>query len=365
MRIGVDLRSLQEKEQAGISRYTSLLCESLVKIDKENKYFFYFNTCKDIDYPEFTKQGTIIHNRVPSRLFNFCSHYLGFPILDKKDNLDIFWQPSFNFIRLSKNVSKIITVHDLSWLINPRWYSYKMRLWHRLQGVAKIVTMANKIIAVSKSSAADLKYFFHTPDNKIEVIYSGFSIEKDLENNKLHIGLKNDYLLFVGAIEPRKNVLGIIQTWENIYDKYPDYRKIHFVIMGTSGWSNNEVHKAMKNSKYSDLFHYVGYTSDEERHCYIKHSKGLIWPSFYEGFGHPPLEALGRSKPVITGNGSSLTEIVKNNAILIDPYNIADIEAAIIELIKNPIKVNKDIVNEYSWEKTAEEYIKIFNNFKK
>ncbi|MFW0862401.1 MAG: glycosyltransferase family 4 protein [Candidatus Komeilibacteria bacterium] len=362
MRIGVDLRSLQEKQQAGISRYADKLCKAIVEQDKENEYFFYFNTAKKISYPEFTKQGTVVHTHIPSRLFNLCARFLRISKWDKKNNLDVFWQPSFNFISLSKDVKKIITAHDLSWLINKKWYSYKMLIWHKLVGIKKHIARADKIVAVSKSTAKDLEYLYNVPADKIKVIYSGIDREEYTKDCK-EIGMPDKYILFIGTVEPRKNILGIIDAMEDMYieDKYKD---VHLVIMGSKGWSNSEVHKAISSSKYADKFHYVGYTSNEVRECYLKNCLTLVWPSFYEGFGHPPLEALLHGKQVITSYGSSLPEVVGNNAILIDPYNITDIKEAIIQSLDNTnsIAVNLD---KYDWNKAALEYIQLFNSLNK
>jgi len=362
MRIGIDLRSLQEKQQAGISRYAYKLCEAIVKQDKENEYFFYFNTARKISYPEFTKSGTVIHNRIPSRIFNLCARFLRIRKWDTENNLDVFWQPSFNFINLSKKVKKVITAHDLSWLINKKWYSHKMLIWHKLVGVRKHITLAEKIVAVSKSTANDLQYFYGVSKDKIRIIYSGIDRE-EYANDCHEIILPKKYILFIGTVEPRKNILGIIDAMEQMYneDKFKD---VHLVVIGSKGWSNKGVHEAINNSKYADKFHYVGYTSDIARECYLKNCLGLVWPSFYEGFGHPPLEALLHSKQVITSYGSSLPEVVSNNAILIDPYNLMDIKEAIIECLSNTGSVCVDL-DKYDWNKAALEYIQLFNSLNK
>jgi glycosyltransferase involved in cell wall biosynthesis len=361
MKIGIDLRSLQDREYAGIGRYVYQICKQLVAIDKDNDYFFYFNKSKKIDYPKFTKSGTIIHTKVPTKFFNLLTRCCKVAFWGKKEKLDIFWQPSVNFIHLPKGIKKIVTVHDISWLINKRWYSIKMLLWHYMQNIPKMVKTADKIIAVSNSTKSDVEYFFHIPDKQIRVIYSGVN-RKHYEYNDEE-RCPDKYLLFVGAIEPRKNINGIVQALENIYSKYPQYGDCHLVIIGAKGWANGKLHKAIKNSKYSDKFHYIGYTSDEKRDYYIRESMGIIWPSFYEGFGHPPLEAILSNKPVVTSFGSSLPEIVQNNAILVDPYNISDIENAIIEILENPDICKENTLNhdEYDWAKTARAYIEEFN----
>ncbi|MBL7022087.1 glycosyltransferase family 4 protein [Patescibacteria group bacterium] len=363
MRIGVDLRSLQEKQKAGISRYVLQLCKAITSQDRDNEYYFYFNTFRKIKYPEFTKQGIIVHTRIPSRIFNFCARFLKLIAWDKKNNLDVFWQPSFNFIHLSKDVKKVLTVHDLSWLINRKWYSYKMYFWHILAGIPKQVKQADKVIAVSKSTASDINFFYSKPADKIKIIYSGINREVFNNNDCSILNLPEKYLLFIGTVEPRKNILGIIQAMELVLSK-EKYKDIHLVIMGASGWSNKEVYKAIRNSKHRDKFHYVGYTTNRERDCYIKNSLALIWPSFYEGFGHPPLEALYNGKPVIASYSSSLPEVIKDNGILVDPYNITEIKEAILNILDNDMNIDVNL-EAYDWNKAASYYIKVFNSFKK
>jgi glycosyltransferase involved in cell wall biosynthesis len=129
------------------------------------------------------------------------------------------------------------------------------------------------------------------------------------------------YLLYLGTIEPRKNVSGILAALEKIYEREPQWRNVHLVLAGGPGWANGHIWRQLKNSPYRDNFHYFGYITAEQKKTLIQGSLGLIWPSFYEGWGHPPAEAILLGKPVITSFSSSLPEIVKDKAIMIDPYN--------------------------------------------
>ena len=363
MRIGVDLRSLQEKQSAGIARYANQVCRYLMTIDKTNEYFFYFNTCQKVNYPDFVKQGIVVHSHLPSKLFNLLS-WFKYSAWDKKNNLDIFWQPNFNFLHLSKKVKKVLTVHDLSWRINKRWYNRKMLWWHRLLNTKKLISRADKVVAISKSTLADLDWFYDLPKDKTEVIYSG--VESDNSDLTEKISLPEKYILFIGAIEPRKNILSIIVALEKIYEENKNLQDVHLVIIGARGWLNKKIYKSINKSKYSDHWHCIGYTSDAVRDYYISNCLALIWPSFYEGFGHPPLEAFCYNKPVITSYNSSLPEVVSDQAILIDPYNIQGIVEAIKQVLNNYSEFSAEKkVASYNWQETAQQYLNIFNSIKK
>lgn len=365
MRIGIDLRTLQEKHKAGIGHYAQQLCRSLLNIDKVNEYYFYFNSFRKIDIPKFCQPGKVILNQWPTKIVNLSSRFFNHPQIDKFSNLDLFWQPTFNFISLSDRVKKVITVHDLSWLINSSWYSKRMLWWHKLQPIKNVLLKASKIVAVSNNTKQDIIYFFKVPADKISVIKSGVEVE-DKTDFANQFNLPDKYLLYIGTVEPRKNVSAILEAMENVYQQNIELVDTHLVLIGSQGWANKEVWQKLKNSPYRDNFHYLGYVTLEQKNGLIYRSLGLIWPSFYEGFSFPPLEALLRQKPVITSFSSSLPEVVKDKAVMINPYNINDLIEAILKLLQgDSVVLAKDELaiwqDEYDWHNVARKYLQLFN----
>jgi len=363
MRIGIDLRSLQEDNIAGIAYYADQLTRALLKADQDNEYFLFFNSWHPIRIKDFG-EATIVHNHWPSKLISLLYLLRIHPGIDKKYQLDLFWQPNIHFIKFSDHVKNIITIHDLSFIINKSWYSLSMRVWHNLQFVKNRLKSTDHIIAVSENSKDDIKNLCNIKDEKITVIKSGF----DFQVVNPYSG-NEKYFVYLGTIEPRKNLAGIIAALENIYEQHAEYRSIKLKIIGGQGWLNRNVFCKIKQSKYSANFEYLGYLPTKEKNQLISVSIALIWPSFYEGFSYPPLEAMIAGKDVITSSAASIPEIVANKAIMVDPYNIKDLEQAI--LIKLAGYHNSLSVEErgewqelYDWDDIAQKYLEIFNKFK-
>ncbi|MFH1668275.1 MAG: glycosyltransferase family 1 protein [Candidatus Komeilibacteria bacterium] len=359
MRIGIDLRSLQEDNIAGIAHYANQLTRALLKADQDNEYFLFFNSWRPIRIKDFG-QATIVHNHWPSKLISLLYLLKIHPGIDKKYQLDLFWQPNIHFIKFSNHVKNIITIHDLSFIINKSWYSLSMRVWHNLQFVKNRLKSADHIIVVSENSKDDIKNLCNIREEKITVIKSGF----DFQMVNPYSG-NEKYFVYLGTIEPRKNLAGIIAALENIYEQHAEYRSIKLKIMGGQGWLNRNVFRKIKQSKYSANFEYLGYLPTKEKNQLISGSIALIWPSFYEGFSYPPLEALIAGKDVITSNAASVPEIVKGNAIMIDPYNIAELEQAILIKLRGYSNALGNEEREawqeqYSWQRIATKYLEVF-----
>ena len=249
-------------------------------------------------------------------------------------------------------------------MINQSWYNFPMRLWHRLQFVKSRLQSVDHIIAVSQNSKDDIKNLCNIKDEKITVIKSGF----DFQAADPYLGTEK-YFVYVGTIEPRKNLVGIITALESVYDQHAEYRSIKLKIIGGKGWLNRNVFRKIKQSKYAANFEYLGYLPTKEKNQLIAGSIALIWPSFYEGFSYPPLEAMIAGKDVITSSAASIPEIVANKAIMVDPYNIKEIEQAI--LIKLGGYHNSLSAEErgewqefYQWDGIAQKYLEIFNKIK-
>lgn len=170
MNIGVDIRSLLEKERSGVGEYTLQLLNAVFDADKNNQYFLFYNSWKNVDGLLPLKWKNLPNVkfcgfRWPNKLLNFCFKFLSWPKIDLmikdkrqkiKESIDVFFIPNLNFATLSRGVKKIITVHDLSFERYPRFFSWKRRLWHWFVNPKKLIRGCNKIIAVSENTKKDL-----------------------------------------------------------------------------------------------------------------------------------------------------------------------------------------------------------------
>lgn len=379
MKIGIDIRTLMEDKYSGIPEYSLCLVRELLKIDKQNQYILFYNSFKDLSskIPEFkNKNVSIVKTRYPSKFFGYIlQKLLKWPKLDRLLKVDVFFMPHINFCAFSSKVKTMITVHDLSFLIYPRFFSLKKNIWHKAVNVKKMLKKFDCVVAISKNTKQDLVEYCQLDEKKIKVVYSGISknfkkinqSDQRLKEVKQKYNLPNKFILSLCTIEPRKNIDGLIRAYEKFVEQNKDSSDLKLVIAGARGWKYNKVIETWKNSKYKDDIIFVSYVDKGDKVYLYNLAKIFIFPSFYEGFGFPPLEAMACGVPVITSANSSLTEILSSAAIFIDPYDINSIKQAISELVSSPqlreslAQKGYSNVQTYTWEKTAKQMLAIID----
>jgi glycosyltransferase involved in cell wall biosynthesis len=372
MHIGVDIRALMEKELTGVGEYTFHLLKHLFELDSKNHYYLFYNSRQDVSkyIPKFPKDNVHYCSfKLPNKLLNVTLKLFGHPELDraiqikyKTPKLDLFFFPNITFLKT--RCPYIITAHDLSYHLFPEFLSLKRKLWHKFINPRKIFKNADKVLAVSQNTKQDLINQYNISSKKIQTIYSGISLnykkisEHDPKLNKIKTKYKlpKKFVLYLGTIEPRKNINSLITAFEEFNKKFPDY---HLVISGKPGWKYKDMMQKINNNP-KILF--TNFIQDQEKRYFYNLASMFIFPSYYEGFGFPPLEAMACECPVITSNNSSMSEVCRNAAILIDPYNINDLVQAMTKFTKSEtaqffIAKGKERAKEFNWYKTANEIL--------
>lgn len=377
MNIGIDVRSLLEKERSGVGEYVFQLLDALFGIDKENQYFIFYNSFRKVadSPPKEWRNLSNVHFcgfSWPNKILNFCFKFLRWPKIDKlmRQKIDIFFIPNLNFISLSRGVKKIITVHDLSFLRYPKFFSRKRRLWHWFVNPRKSIRGADKVIAVSENTKRDVMKLCGVAPEKIEVIYSGVGGGKDIldieETNKKY-SLPENFILSLGTLEPRKNIEGLIRSFE-IFKQSGKQQAANckLVIVGPKGWLYKKILACAEKSSARDDIKFINYISPEEKLVFYKLAKLFVYPSFYEGFGFPPLEAAAAGTPVIISTASSLSEVMGGAALMVDPYNPAEIAKVMAECLADE-NLRRDLIlkgkaqaAKFSWERCAREVLTTF-----
>lgn len=374
MRIGVDIRSLNTDEPSGVSQYLEHLLLNLLKSDSKNSYLLFSNSFKGpikglkekFDFPNVTFK----FSRIPNKLFHLGIVFLNYPKLDELlGGVDLFFIPNPQFLSLSGKCRKIVVLHDCSFRIQPNFYSFKRRLWHRFVKIERILREVDFVITDAESSRKDIARVFKIAETKISVVSPGLEpVQVDqnrLTEVKKKFELADKYILYLGNLEKRKN-------WEGFFEAFDSYRQkighqVQLVVAGGFYDSAGRVKKAIKKLADPSAIKLLGYVSKEDRDCLLSGASIFLYPSFYEGFGFPPLEAMARGVPVIASNSSSFPEVLKGAALTIDPYRPAEITTALIELDRDLnlrqqlITKGFEVVKNYDWEKTASGVLEIFN----
>ena len=390
MVIGIDIRPLMDEYYSGVSEYTRLLLTAIFTQDKKNHYKLFYNSYRDLSarVPKFNFPNvTVVKFSYPNKILNYLLFKIFHrPKIDRKLGADVFFMPNFNFLACSKRCRRVITVHDLSFLRYPHYFSTRHNFWQRSINVKKMLRQASRIVAVSNNTKQDIQNLCRVSPKKIVTIYPGISSkyrpldpgEPYLAEVKKKYQLPDKFMLFLGTIEPRKNVEGIIEAYERFRkEQHADLvhwegqaetsdETISLVIAGRPAWGQRSVYEQARKNKFAGDIIFTDYITDEDRPYLYNLAAFFIYPSFYEGFGFPPLEAAACGTPAIVSNVSSLPEIMGDAAILADPFNVSELAHAMANLAYDKklraelARVGRERAQQFSWEKSAREMIKVF-----
>lgn len=371
MNIGIDIRVLARGARTGVEEYTINLLSRLLLRETKINYQLFYNAFRkaELNYPWlFLDKVSFKRFRIPNRLFFLSARYFNQPKIDKLlGKIDVYFNPHFFPAPLSANCRKIVTFHDLSFLRYPEFFSWRKRIWQRfLVAAQKEAVQADKIIAVSQSTRQDLINLYGIKPDKIKVIHSGIGEKfKNLKSGSWSLAIKRKYnlpkkfILYFGTIEPRKNLVGLIKAFELLGTKHK------LVFAGTKGWLYQDILKTARESKRRKDIFFTGFVEDEDKPQLYNLADLFIYPSFFEGFGFPPLEAMACGVPTVVSHASSLPEVVGQGALMIDPHNIDEMAWA-LETILTDESLRKSLVEKgfvqakkFSWSKCARETLEV------
>ncbi len=386
MKIGIDARKIlnpEKGEAIGVGHYTYQLIRHLLEIDKENQYVLFFDfRVRDKDVKKFARPNVKIKfypfSDYKKYLPGAYSEILGMATL-MREKLDVVHTTSpMSRIPASYLGKTVVTIHDLAPIKLPEVYPKIKR--------AKISTMLNlmagkadKIIAVSESTKKDICDIFKCPSEKVQVIYSGFdkrlsektdiTREKTLE--KFGIPLDKKYILFLGTLEPIKNITRLLEAFLGFKNKKIkeegkcDYR---LVLAGKEGWLASEYHQTVKDLGIENDVIFTGYIIGDDLLPIFSQAEFFVMPSLYEGFGTTVLEAFATGTPAIVSNVSSIPEIAGQAARLVNPFDVNEITSAMFEFSKDENLRNiyrekgKKQVEKFNWEKCARETLEVYES---
>ena len=355
MRIAIDIRSTLKKP-TGIGSYTLNLIRGLAEVDSENSYYLYSRK-KILDFKKHLP-------RLPARNFSHCCDYFKKGPWAILSDVDVFHTSSYD-LQKPRLARFIVTVHDVIQKAYPSAHT-KRTIEEIDARFRRILSQVDTFVADSYSTKSDLMKFYGVPGSKIHVIYPGINVTRAIP--RLRSGQANNdyesYILYVGTLEPRKNVDGLIRAFTWLKKKFCIRHKLYLV--GMKGWMFENIFKAHKESEFKKDIVFKGHKTGKSLQTLYENASMLVYPSFYEGFGFPIVEAFSYGIPVVTSKTSSCGEIAGDSALLIDPSDYKEIGEAILSLI-NDEKLKRDLTKkgldrakEFTWTRTAMEFVKLF-----
>ncbi|HSX18579.1 MAG TPA: glycosyltransferase family 1 protein, partial [Candidatus Saccharimonadales bacterium] len=296
--------------------------------------------------------------------------------------IDVFFSTAHYGPRFSK-VPYVVTIHDLSYLHFPELFK-KNDLMQLTNWSKYSIEKSTHIIAPSQSTKEDIIKNYNVPASKISVTYEGYDqarfkpqSKSKVESVKSKYKIGGDYILFVGTLQPRKNIERLIEAYANLskgrtssFGRGTTLSGVGLVIAGKKGWLYDSIFEKVKELKLQDKVIFTDFVRDDDLPALISGAKVYVNPSLWEGFGIPVIEAQACGVPVVVSNTSSLPEIVGNSALTFDPTNVKDIESAIIVMLTDEklrsvfTKKGQENIKRFSWEKCAQETIKVLEKAK-
>lgn len=357
---------LMGENPRGVGVYIENLIKELMEIDKENKYYvFYGKWMKGYDFYKLNSENfTFIEENIKqSKIIRNIYQMLIFPIKSKKYNPDIIHIPDTSPVLL-QGKRTISTIHDLAEFYFPEKYGMINSIV-RKNIVRLQIKKSKKIVTISNFSKQSICDRFGCKDNKLKVIYNGIDMKKVMENDvktnnnysilkKYNIQEKK-YLLCVCELEKTKNVSIIIEC----FDKYLKNSEYKVVLCGKKGNDFENIIKKINDLNLHKKVIFTGYVTNDELKTLYKSCYAFIFPSLFEGFGLPVIEAMANKAPVICSKESSIPEVGGNAVITFNPRSDEDLYRAILyikdeEKRKELINLGEQRVKYFSWRKTAE-----------
>ena len=383
MKIAFDAQPLLSGTKSGVGFCEDGLVTALLKRYPENEYVLeYFSLrnhgVKEEILKKYTKEKAALApcKWFPGSLYRMASAFLPAPyamMFPKKKQLTHF----FNYyIPPFTRGKKVVTVHDMVVKACPETVR-KKTLWFLRRTLKASIRRADHIVTDSEFSKKEILKYYNVPEEKISVVYCGVDFErfKPLENKeflnlvKEKYGIEKEYFLYLGTLEPRKNLVRLVQAYAEAKKGKEDFPCL--VLAGGKGWMYEEIFHTVRILGLEQDVLFTGYVADEEVPVLMAGAFAFCFPSVYEGFGMPVLEAMACGTPVLTSRDSSMEEIAGEETVLVDAISVESIKTGLISLHEQKVLreqlIQKGLqkVKEYSWKNAGEALMKVYRDLVK
>ena len=372
MKICYDARLVLNRE-TGVSRYTRCLIEHLLKIDSENKYIVLVNATLAKDHPLWRLRHYPNVQIRPMRTPRMgLGHYLWFLFAQTGIDADVSHYPHFDLPFFWKSVKQVVTIHDLQYIKYPDFFVGLPRLKSFYTRVATKLTLlrADQVISDSKTTAKDITMIYKYPESRISVVYLGIDpifLKRydpvEIQRTLSRYGITCPYFLFVGQQRPHKNLLTLIKSFSKVVTNLPNHK---LVIIGSVYKGYTEPQEMVTRLGLQDKVKFIEYVSDEDLAHFYNGATSLVYPSLYEGFGLPILEAMACGTPVITSNVAAIAEIAGESAFLVEPTNVDQLAEAMLsvatdqQLRSSLVEKGLQHSRKFTWERAAHQTLEVY-----
>ncbi len=354
MRIGIDARKLHD---FGIGTYIRNLVRQLARLDHETEYVL---LCRPNDVDAVTALGPNFRP-VVERAGNYSvAEQISVPLALRRERVDLFHAPHYVLPPLVPCQS-VVTIHDCIHLMFPQYLPNRLALRYARTSMALAARRATRVMTVSETSKADIMRFFGTDPAKIDVIYNAYDErfgveprEEDVVRVRERYQLHDEFVLYAGNVKPHKNLERLIEAFHLVRDRGLDHLRL--VMIGDDISKYASLRRAVHRHNLHKYVRFLGYLPEETLAVMYRLAGVFVFPSLYEGFGLPPLEAMASGTPVVTSNVSSLPEVTGDAAQLVDPYDPASIADGIhrvltdVELRRTLRRKGLARAHQFSWE---------------
>ena len=342
MRVAIDGKRYY-LNSSGLGRYSRSLIDQLISIgDEENLEIILYRPKGKVKFePKSKSHLTEITADYffPGHIGNAIWRFTKLPSLINNSGYDLFHGPS-HVLPGKLKCPSVVTMLDLIFIRYPNYFKAWDRNYYRIS-FKKSAQLADHIISISEATKADLINFFGIKEDKISVIYPGFDAvfsklqQQKLDEIKIKFKLPRDYILYVGNIEPRKNILKLAQAFNSLQESSYIDKDVHLLIVGQMGWYYKEIIDGIDSLSSRDKIKLVGPVYGEDLAGFYQLASIMAYPSMFEGFGYPVLEAMRLGTPVLTSNISSMPEAGGNAAHYVNPESLDEIKDGLCKLLND------------------------------
>lgn len=366
LKIGIIYGGISE-QKAGMDHYLHQVLLAMKRMAPEHRYVLIDHRRQSTPFKELFEQVVLDLPQPPARVSRWNLQIVPRVL----SQFDLVFSPGlYGPVRIPRGVKSVMVVHDLTRYLFPHFFPFNpMQKVLDLWAYPAMVRRYDRLITVSEATRKDLMTRFKVPAEKVTVVYHGAdetfqplsrqTVEESLSRS---YKIKKPFILFLGTLEPRKNIPALLEAFAGIRDQIPH----NLALVGQRGWKWEPIFKEIDALDLRSRVQWTGYVSDSDRVIFYNAADFMVFPSWYEGFGMPLLEAMQCGCPVITSRTSAMPEVVGETGILIDPCRPEDLKRAMLSLIHQPELAEKmkraglEQAKKFSWEDSARKTLEVF-----